>query len=113
VGKFLIKLKKFSIGLKKSWPGFVAGGIYITAGIIALCWHLYSVSTNVADSGLSALYLYFLSKPWIDWVPNAFVYSGVWGWIVYPVALLFVSFNGFLLYILFGGMKISKHKPGA
>ncbi len=86
-------------------------GIYVGLGVLALLWHLYSVTTNPADTGLSALYLYFLAKPWIDLPGEAIVNSGWWGVLVYPLAMLFVLINSFILYILFGGLKITRNKP--
>lgn len=108
----MIKIGKFGFSLKKSILGLIAFGLYFGAGLVALGWHLYSVSTNVGDSGLSALYLYFLSRPWINFIPDSITYSDWWGMVVYPVAMLFVFINGFFLYILFGGLKITRGKVG-
>lgn len=98
----------FHIRFKRSWLGLSIGTLFFIAGLAALAFHLFSVSTNTGDSGLSGLYLYFLTRPWFDLIPETITYSFWWAWVVYPVSIFFVSLNGFLLYCLFGGLKISK-----
>ena len=108
----MLSLGRFQIALRKHWLAFTAFFLYLGLGLVALGWHLYSVETNVGDTGLSALYLYFLAQPWIDWVPQSVVYGEIWGYFVYPVAMLMVGFNASILYLVFGGLKISRTQTG-
>lgn len=95
----------YQISIRKFWLSFTVFFIYLGLGFIALGWHLHSVETNVADTGLSALYLYFLAQPWIDWVPATLVYTEIWAYLVYPAAMLMVGLNASILYLVFGGLK--------
>lgn len=94
--------------LQKSITGFIVAGIFVVLAIWALCWHLYSVKTNVADSGESSIVLLPFCLPWILMVPKSVAYSRLWGALAYVFYLLFVFINAFILYALAGGVRIRK-----
>ncbi len=104
----MINIGKFSFGLKKSPLGFIFLGLYVAAGLLALGWGLYSSTTNTGDSGLSFMYLYFITLPWMNFIPNSLAYSSAWNYLFIPVSILMFSLNGLILYFIFGGLKISK-----
>lgn len=83
----------------------VVTGIFVGLAIVALGLHLYSSFTESADSGESAVIMIPFALPWIMMLPDSLVGSDAWTWAVYPVFILLVFLNGFLLYCLFGGLR--------
>ena len=96
--------------LRKSKAGFIVAGLFVGLALLALASHLYSVNTNTGDSGESAIMLIPFMLPWISWIPaEVFNASGA-VWLAYLMFLLLVLLNGFLLYCLFGGLRM-KRRP--
>jgi len=96
------------IGLRKSKFGFIISGFYLVLAAVAFGTHIYSVETNSADSGLSALWFALLAMPWIQLIPDSLAYSPLWGLLVYPVCWLMVALNAFILYVCLGGIRVGK-----
>ncbi len=94
--------------LRKSKAGFIVSGLFVGLALLALASHLYSVNTNTGDSGESAIVMIPFILPWILWIP-AEITSGA-AWVAYLMFLLLVLLNGFLLYCLFGGLRM-KRRP--
>ncbi len=91
--------------LKESKSGLIVASIFVVLAILAFATHLHSVYTNPGDSGESAVVLMPLVSPWVSLIPNNVFYSEVWRRGAYPVFGLFVFFNSFLIYCLFGGLR--------
>ena len=100
------------IKLKKTKAGMVVSGIYLGISLIAFLTHIMSVETNPADSGLSAIWFYLCSLPWLkilmDLLPQDFFYTRTWGLLTYPVGWCCILLNAFILYCLSGGIKLVK-----
>jgi hypothetical protein len=87
--------------LQKSKSGFVAAALFLLAFFALLAWVFFVASKNPADSGESGILLLPFAMPWVMWLPVEWL--GPWA------AFLCVSFNAFLLYCVFGGIRF---KPG-
>lgn len=85
-----------------------AAGLFLIIAIIAFLTHIVSVKTNPADSGLSAIWFYLCTIPWVEMLPKSLFYSKIWKTLNYPVGWCFVLLNTFLIYCLFGGIKFKK-----
>lgn len=86
--------------VKASKVAKVIALLYVLLVITVFLAHIYSVKTNAADSGESAIPLYLLALPWIKLIPASFFYSTAWGWLAYPALWLCVSLNGFFIYYI-------------
>jgi hypothetical protein len=84
--------------LRKSRAGAVAALLYLLIAAGVFIAHVYSVKTNPADSGESAIPFFLLTLPWTLAVPASWMYSAVWAWAAYSLAWLFVGINALILY---------------
>ncbi len=100
------------IRVKKSKAAMIVSGIYLGIAFAAFLTHIISVNTNPADSGLSAIWFYLCSLPWIQVLisvlPKDFTYTRTWGRIVYHIGWGCVFINALILYCLSGGIKLAK-----
>ena len=93
------------IHFRKSKAGFIVSGIFFALAVAALAVHLYSVKTNVADSGESGIVLLPFCLPWIMMIPDSVLYSRWYGQLAYVIYLVFVAINALILYIIAGGLR--------
>lgn len=84
--------------LRKSRAGAVAAMLYLLAAAGVFVAHWYSVKTNPADSGESAIPFFLLTLPWMLAVPESWMSSAAWAWMAYPLAWLCVGVNALILY---------------
>jgi hypothetical protein len=82
----------------KSTAGAIAAILYLLVAAGVFVAHVYSVKTNPADSGESAIPFFLLTLPWALAVPEALIRSTAWVWLSYPLAWLFVGLNALILY---------------
>lgn len=82
----------------KSRAGAAAAVLYLLIAAAAFVAHLYSVKTNPADSGESALPFVLLGLPWTMQLPSHWMGLEIWPWIAYPVGWLCVALNAAILY---------------
>lgn len=99
------------ITFQKSKLGMICAGIFLIIAGIAFATHLISVQTNPADSGLSGIWFFLCGIPWSFMLPTSLTYSKIWRYIAYPVMWGMVIWNAFLLYCIFGGIRLQKNKP--
>jgi hypothetical protein len=88
--------------LKISKVGITVSTLYVLLAMAVFVAHIYSVKTNPADSGESAIPLYMLALPWMMFVPASWYYLAEWSWLAYPVLWLCVALNAFLIYSVTG-----------
>ena len=80
--------------------GLVAAGLFLVTFIAAFSWIFFIASKNPADSGESAIILLIFTMPWVNFVPQHML--GL------PVAFACVLFNALILYLVFGGLRLSR-----
>ena len=80
--------------------GFLATGIFLLAAASVFAWIFFSASKNPADSGESGILLLPIAMPWIAIIPSKWL--GLW------TGLGCILLNAFILYCIFGGLRIRK-----
>jgi hypothetical protein len=85
---------------KPSTLGIVLALLYLLLVLLFFVAHLYSVETNPADSGESAIPLYLLALPWMAWVPSAWTSWSEWSWLAYPVLGFCIALNAVLVFTM-------------
>ncbi|MDD5275752.1 MAG: hypothetical protein PHR16_06690 [Methylovulum sp.] len=88
--------------LKKSKLALTVAGFYLLLAMAVFAAHLYSVTTNPADSGESGIPFFMLTLPWIKLVPVSWYYTAAWSWLAYPVSWFCVALNTFIVYCTVG-----------
>jgi hypothetical protein len=96
------------IYLRRSKIGLILVSIYLFLALMSLILHLYSMQTDPQDTGTSAVFLVLFALPWLTFIPDQFVSSDAWQFLVYPVTIILVLFNAFLLYLVAGGLGIRR-----
>ena len=82
--------------LKFSKVSLAIASFYVLLATIVFVLHFYSVKTNPADSGESALPFFILTLPWMMFVPTSWFNLPAWNWLAYPIAWFCVTFNAFV-----------------
>jgi hypothetical protein len=80
--------------------GFVAAGLFLLAAASVFAWIFFVASKNPADSGESGILLLPFALPWISILPTS--------WLGPLSGLGCILFNAFLVYCLFGGLRVEK-----
>lgn len=80
--------------------GFTAAGLFLLLASVLFAWIFFVASKNPADSGESAIIMLPLMMPWIMMMPET--------WVGPLAALGSILLNAFILYLLFGGLRITK-----
>jgi hypothetical protein len=88
--------------LKTSKAGIAVATLYVLVAMTIFVAHIYSVKTNPADSGESAIPFFMLALPWVMFVPASWHHLPAWSWLAYPVLWFCVTFNAFLIYSAVG-----------
>jgi hypothetical protein len=96
------------VRLKKSKFGFIASFVFSLFAVISFLFAVISVKTNPGNSELSGLWFSFCVYPWAFLIPDSLAYSKIWGMIVYPLMWAIVILNAFIIYCIFGGLRIKK-----
>lgn len=82
--------------------GLVASGLFLLLAGAVFAWIFFIASKNPADSGESGLLLLPFAMPWITMVPQEI--AGL------SAAFACIFVNALILYLLFGGLRISKKR---
>lgn len=90
------------LSLKSSRGGAIAAGLFVFAAVAVFTWIFFIASKNPADSGESGILLAFFAMPWISLLPSA--------WLGLMTAFACIALNAFILYCVFGGLRLSTHK---
>jgi hypothetical protein len=90
--------------LRRSKAGAFAAGLFLLAFGVLFAWVYFIASKNPADSGESGILLLPFAMPWVTWLPPEWLGPGM--------ALLCVTFNGLIVYCVFGGLRLQKPLPG-
>lgn len=85
---------------KLSRSGFLGAGLFLIAAVSVFCWVFFIASKNPADSGESGILLLPFAMPWISIIPSR--------WVGLGVGLGCIFLNAFILYCVFGGLRIRK-----
>ena len=91
--------------VRRSRPGFWVAGVFLATAATVFCIHTVSVHTNVANSGESGILLLPFALPWILWLPEAVIRTGLWNHPALPGWWLLVLVNAGILYAVFGGLR--------
>jgi hypothetical protein len=89
--------------IRKSPAGLAVSSLFLLLALAVFSWIFFVASKNPADSGESGILLLPFAMPWIMWLPVEWLglYSG----------LGCILFNTLVLYLLFGGLRLSFKKP--
>jgi hypothetical protein len=87
-----------TLAIRFSRAGALVAGAFLAAAAAVFAWIFFVASKNPADSGESGILLLPFAMPWITHVPTA--------WLSPWLALGCVLWNAFLLYCLFGGLRL-------
>lgn len=86
--------------IRFSASGLAAAGVFILLAMTAFAWIFFVASKNPADSGESGIILVFFALPWISLLPSA--------WLGPLVGLVSIVCNALILYLVFGGLRITR-----
>jgi uncharacterized membrane protein YhaH (DUF805 family) len=87
------------VRIRKSRAGLIVSGLFLLAAIAVFCWIFFVASKNPADSGESGILLLPFAMPWVMWLPV--------GWLGQFTGFACIFLNALLLYLLFGGLRVS------
>ena len=96
------------IRLRKSRIALVPAAAFLAVAAVLFALHVFSMKTNQADSGESALWFFLLTLPWAYLLPEALINASWWDRVAYGAGWLLVAFNAFLLYCLCGGLAFGR-----
>jgi hypothetical protein len=86
--------------IKSSKLGYAVASIFLFLVISVFAWLFYSSSINPGDSGEGGILLVFFAMPWFEIIPSR---------IMGPFSAIgCILFNAFLLYCVFGGLRLKK-----
>jgi len=89
-----------TLALRLSRGGFSAAGLFLFAAASIFFWIFFVASKNPADSGESAILLLPFAMPWVSIIPAR--------WLDLGAGLGCIVLNAFILYCVFGGLRIRK-----
>ena len=96
------------IRLRKSRAGAALGGAFLAVAAVLFAVHVYSMKTNQADSGESALLFFMLTLPWALLLPETVINAPWWEEAAYGAGWGLVGLNAFLLYCVGGGVRFGR-----
>ena len=88
------------LAFRFSRGGLLAAGLFLFAAASVLFWVFLVASKNPADSGESGILLLPFAMPWILIIPGK--------WLGLSVGLGCIVLNAFILYCVFGGLRIRR-----
>lgn len=94
--------------LRQSKRALTISSAFLFLATLALALHLYSMHTDPNDTGTSAVFLVLFTFPWMQLIPDSWVASDNWTWLVYPLTIIIILGNAFLLYLLTGGLGMRR-----
>ena len=80
--------------------GFSAAGLFLLAATSVFAWIFFVASKNPADSGESGILLLPFAMPWISMLPTS--------WLGPAAGMGCILFNAFVVYCLFGGLRVRR-----
>jgi uncharacterized membrane protein YhaH (DUF805 family) len=91
------------LNIRKSWVGLAVSSLFLFLALAVFLWIFFVASRNPADSGESGILLLPFAMPWVMWLPVEWLglYSG----------LGCILFNTLVLYLVFGGLRLSSKTP--
>jgi hypothetical protein len=98
------------IRLRKSRVGAALAGAFVATAAVLFALHLYSMKTNAADSGESALWFFLFTLPWAYLLPEAVINASWWDRVAYGAGWALVLLNAFLLYCIGGGVTFFRRE---
>lgn len=88
--------------IKRQWryskAGMTAALIFLGLAAVIFLGHLYSVKTNPADSGESAIGFALFTLPWLAIVSKQALRSEIWDYSGYILGWFCVVVNSFIVY---------------
>ncbi len=91
-----VQVSKLGLGFALSFWGM---------GLLVFGYHSWSVYTDPASTGYTAIYLLPFAMPWINLLPESWFSGALWQppWV--PGWWALVGLNTLLLYLLCGGLS--------
>lgn len=89
-----------TLEFRKSRGGLIAASLFLACVFALFAWIFFVASKNPADSGESGILLLPFAMPWIMMLPSS--------WLGLGTAFSCFFLNAFILYCLFGGLRLSR-----
>lgn len=81
-----------------SKTGITAALVFLGSAAGMFLWHLYSVKTNPADSGESAIGFALFTLPWLAIIPKEILRSEIWDRSGHMIGWFCAAVNSFIIY---------------